>query len=190
MIARFGWKKLQAAETVSPQQLEANYMRRSDAEMFVKRTSSSLASSLNRNKPLLSQNSLDPPRHFRRYSRHDCAGARLHYRRPLDRGAISRCVRPQRRQRLVLAAETLPSAASDEANAEATGIEARSLQGFMVAQHVAAEWELENIVVAPRPAAKGLGRSCWTHCWPPPAKPAAVRVSRSPRVERRGAKSL
>jgi tRNA threonylcarbamoyladenosine biosynthesis protein TsaB len=39
MIARFGWKKLQAGETVSPEQLEANYMRRSDAEMFVKRSS-------------------------------------------------------------------------------------------------------------------------------------------------------
>jgi tRNA threonylcarbamoyladenosine biosynthesis protein TsaB len=39
MIARFGWKKLQAGETVSPEQLEANYMRRSDAEMFVKGSS-------------------------------------------------------------------------------------------------------------------------------------------------------
>jgi tRNA threonylcarbamoyladenosine biosynthesis protein TsaB len=38
MIARFGWKKLQAGETVSPEQLEANYMRRSDAEMFVKKS--------------------------------------------------------------------------------------------------------------------------------------------------------
>jgi tRNA threonylcarbamoyladenosine biosynthesis protein TsaB len=36
MITRFGWKKLQAGKTVSPEQLEANYMRRSDAEMFVK----------------------------------------------------------------------------------------------------------------------------------------------------------
>jgi tRNA threonylcarbamoyladenosine biosynthesis protein TsaB len=36
MITRLGWKKLQAGETVSPEQLEANYMRRSDAEMFVK----------------------------------------------------------------------------------------------------------------------------------------------------------
>jgi tRNA threonylcarbamoyladenosine biosynthesis protein TsaB len=36
MIARFGWKKLQAGQTISPEQLEANYMRRSDAEMFVK----------------------------------------------------------------------------------------------------------------------------------------------------------
>lgn len=39
MITRFGWKKLQAGKTVSPEQLEANYMRRSDAEMFVKQSS-------------------------------------------------------------------------------------------------------------------------------------------------------
>ena len=38
-IARFGWKKLQAGKTVSPDQLEANYMRRSDTEMFVKQSS-------------------------------------------------------------------------------------------------------------------------------------------------------
>jgi tRNA threonylcarbamoyladenosine biosynthesis protein TsaB len=36
MIARFGWKKLQAGETVSPDGLEANYLRRSDAELFVR----------------------------------------------------------------------------------------------------------------------------------------------------------
>ena len=39
MIARFGWKKLQAGETVSPERLEANYLRRSDAEIFVKSNS-------------------------------------------------------------------------------------------------------------------------------------------------------
>jgi len=39
MIARFGWKKLQAGETVSPEQLEANYLRRSDAEIFVRPSS-------------------------------------------------------------------------------------------------------------------------------------------------------
>ncbi len=51
MIARFGWRKLQAGDTVSPEQLEANYMRRSDAEMFVKPASSSLAPSLNTGTP-------------------------------------------------------------------------------------------------------------------------------------------
>jgi hypothetical protein len=39
MIARFGWRNMQGGKTVSPGQLEANYMRRSDAEMFVKRSS-------------------------------------------------------------------------------------------------------------------------------------------------------
>lgn len=35
-IARLGLRKLQAGETVSPDRLEAHYMRRSDAEVFVK----------------------------------------------------------------------------------------------------------------------------------------------------------
>jgi len=34
MIARLGWRKLQAGEVVTPEQLEANYIRRSDAEIF------------------------------------------------------------------------------------------------------------------------------------------------------------
>jgi len=36
-IVRLGWQKLQAGKTVSPEQLEANYIRRSDAEIFAKR---------------------------------------------------------------------------------------------------------------------------------------------------------
>jgi tRNA threonylcarbamoyladenosine biosynthesis protein TsaB len=36
MIARVGWRKLQAGVNVSPQELEANYIRRSDAEIFAK----------------------------------------------------------------------------------------------------------------------------------------------------------
>jgi tRNA threonylcarbamoyladenosine biosynthesis protein TsaB len=35
-IARLGWKKILAAETVSPEALEANYIRRTDAEIFSK----------------------------------------------------------------------------------------------------------------------------------------------------------
>jgi tRNA threonylcarbamoyladenosine biosynthesis protein TsaB len=37
MIARIGWQRLQAGQTVSPEQLEANYIRRSDAEIFAKK---------------------------------------------------------------------------------------------------------------------------------------------------------
>lgn len=36
-IARLGWEKLQKGETVSPEDLEANYIRRSDAEIFAKK---------------------------------------------------------------------------------------------------------------------------------------------------------
>jgi tRNA threonylcarbamoyladenosine biosynthesis protein TsaB len=39
-IARLGWRKMLAAETVAPDQLEANYIRRSDAEIFAKPGSS------------------------------------------------------------------------------------------------------------------------------------------------------
>lgn len=35
-ISRVGWHKLKTGETVSPEQLEANYIRRSDAEIFSK----------------------------------------------------------------------------------------------------------------------------------------------------------
>ncbi len=35
-IARLGWRKFRAGETVSPEQLEANYIRRTDAEILAK----------------------------------------------------------------------------------------------------------------------------------------------------------
>jgi tRNA A37 threonylcarbamoyladenosine modification protein TsaB len=35
-IARLGWAALQRGETVAPEELEANYIRRSDAEIFSK----------------------------------------------------------------------------------------------------------------------------------------------------------
>ncbi len=37
-VARLGWRKIEAGETVTPEQLEANYIRRSDAEIFSKHT--------------------------------------------------------------------------------------------------------------------------------------------------------
>jgi tRNA threonylcarbamoyladenosine biosynthesis protein TsaB len=35
-VARLGWRKIQSGETVTPEQLEANYIRRTDAELFEK----------------------------------------------------------------------------------------------------------------------------------------------------------
>lgn len=40
-VATVGWQKLNAGEKVSPEQLEANYLRRSDAEIFSKPTPAS-----------------------------------------------------------------------------------------------------------------------------------------------------
>jgi len=37
-IARLGWEKIRKGETVSPEDLEANYIRRSDAEIFALRS--------------------------------------------------------------------------------------------------------------------------------------------------------
>lgn len=39
MVATLGWRKFQSGETVTPEQLEANYIRRSDAEIFAKPSS-------------------------------------------------------------------------------------------------------------------------------------------------------
>jgi tRNA A37 threonylcarbamoyladenosine modification protein TsaB len=36
VIARLGWDRLQRGQTVRPEQLEANYIRHSDAEIFSK----------------------------------------------------------------------------------------------------------------------------------------------------------
>lgn len=38
VIARVGWEKIRSHETISPEDLEANYIRRSDAEIFAKRS--------------------------------------------------------------------------------------------------------------------------------------------------------
>jgi len=38
-IARLGWQKISSGQTVSTEELEANYIRRSDAEIFVKSSS-------------------------------------------------------------------------------------------------------------------------------------------------------
>jgi hypothetical protein len=36
VIAKLGWEHLQRGETVGPEELDANYIRRSDAEIFSK----------------------------------------------------------------------------------------------------------------------------------------------------------
>jgi ribosomal-protein-alanine N-acetyltransferase len=55
--------------------------------------------------------------------------------------------------RLLLVAEASPPRASGRKSEAASGIRA-----FLIAQHLAPEWELENIVVAPATRRKGLGK--------------------------------
>jgi len=50
-IARLGWKRTQAGRTVSTEDLEANYIRRSDAEIFSKPALDAVASSASVPKP-------------------------------------------------------------------------------------------------------------------------------------------
>ncbi len=38
VLAGVGWRKIRSGDTVSPEQLEANYIRRSDAEIFAKKS--------------------------------------------------------------------------------------------------------------------------------------------------------
>jgi ribosomal-protein-alanine acetyltransferase len=58
-------------------------------------------------------------------------------------------------ERLSLVADaSVPIASGDESSAAA----ASGIWGFLVAQHLAPDWELENIVVAPTARRKGLGK--------------------------------
>jgi ribosomal-protein-alanine N-acetyltransferase len=58
---------------------------------------------------------------------------------------------PESAARLVLVAESpVPPASHPDADGDVVG--------FLVARHLAAEWELENIVVAPTVRRQGLGR--------------------------------
>jgi ribosomal-protein-alanine N-acetyltransferase len=58
-------------------------------------------------------------------------------------------------ERLLLVAETLvPIASGPEPSPDST----RGTLGFLIARHLAPEWELENIVVAPMARQKGLGK--------------------------------
>jgi ribosomal-protein-alanine acetyltransferase len=60
-----------------------------------------------------------------------------------------------RPERLVLVAEDWSLASARIESGENAG---SGLFGFLVAQHLAPEWELENIVVAPTSRRKGLGK--------------------------------
>jgi ribosomal-protein-alanine N-acetyltransferase len=64
-------------------------------------------------------------------------------------------VQPENTERLVLLLET--SSPSSGTTASGTNPSSRIL-GFLVANHLTPDWELENIVIAPQELRKGLGK--------------------------------
>jgi len=60
-------------------------------------------------------------------------------------------------ERLVLVAEASPATEEETGQVSAGQVSRSSIVGFLVARHLASEWELENIVVAPASRQKGLG---------------------------------
>lgn len=68
------------------------------------------------------------------------------YRQALDREGSARLL-------LVAEASRLPSSRS-----EVKSVAPTDMLGFLIARHLAPEWELENIVVAPAARRRGLGR--------------------------------
>ncbi len=55
---------------------------------------------------------------------------------------------------VLVAGESRPITSGQESNLDASG----GILGFLIARHLAPEWELENIVVAPAARRKGLGK--------------------------------
>ena len=80
-IAVLGWRKIKAGLIVSPEDMEANYIRRTDAEIRIENfvTQAGLWPALEHS-----------PRHCRRPPRHHRAGAAMPLGCPLERASISK----------------------------------------------------------------------------------------------------
>jgi tRNA threonylcarbamoyladenosine biosynthesis protein TsaB len=146
-IARLGWRKLQAGQTVTPEQLEANYIRRTDAEILAKHNSDSqgMAHSVNLRRATAAD--IASVADLERACPAAAHWTEAQYRQLLQAEAGS--------ERFVLVAEcSLPSAPGNAGDRSTP-----ALLGFLVARHLAPEWELENIVVAPAARRRGIGQS-------------------------------
>jgi [ribosomal protein S18]-alanine N-acetyltransferase len=65
---------------------------------------------------------------------------------------------PERLALVITASEATASEAAASENSGEISSDSQPLRGFLVARHVASEWELENIVVVSEERRKGLGR--------------------------------
>ena len=124
-VARLGWRKIQSGETVTPEQLEANYIRRTDAEMLEK--SRFLALRVRR------ANHADVPA-MMELDRQSPAAA--HWSRQQYEGLFVDA------DRQWAVRDVVALVVEDEG--EGSG----RILAFLVAHQIDTEWELENIVVA------------------------------------------
>jgi tRNA threonylcarbamoyladenosine biosynthesis protein TsaB len=129
-IARLGWKKLQAEEIISAEDLEANYIRRSDAEIF-----SRLGSLL--------MPKVRP-----------ATAADIPAIMELEKDAATAAHWSGAQYEALLAEDISDGPSRLSFVVEEEG----AILGFVVAHQITGEWEIENLVIREAAHRRGLGR--------------------------------
>ena len=137
-ISRLAWHKLQTGKTVSPEQLEANYIRRTDAEILPSQLQAPSSISQSSNPVTIRPATPDD----------------ISFMMNLDRTCPTAAHWSQQQYAQLFQASGGVSERLVLVITEANG---QSLLGFLVARRVVSEWELENIVVSPAARRQGLG---------------------------------
>jgi len=139
-VACLGWRKIQSGETVTPEHLEANYIRRTDAEMLERRVPSLRVRRANLvDVPAMIQLERESP-------------TAAHWPRQQYEGLFVTSGSQRRSERFAWVGEDESAAQPENPSREAPKILA-----FLIAHRVDAEWELENIVVADVARHRGVG---------------------------------
>jgi tRNA threonylcarbamoyladenosine biosynthesis protein TsaB len=137
ILAMLGWQRLQRGETISSEALEANYIRRSDAEIFAKPADGGRALDKKGEKQM------PPPIRSATASDLDAIIA-------LEQG-VANAAHWSRHQYERLLANGLILVAGESAGENST------LAGFLCCRNTAAECEIENIAIATEWVRRGIG---------------------------------
>jgi tRNA threonylcarbamoyladenosine biosynthesis protein TsaB len=148
-IARLGWRKIQTGAVVAPEQLEANYIRRSDAEIFAKGTL------LGETIVLIRPATIADVAAIMELERQATTAAHWSEEQYMGLLAPGSDASSQRYALVGLAIE----ATGDSPQVGGTrGVEKSAILGFVVVRGLGAEWELENLVVEAAARRRGLGK--------------------------------
>jgi [ribosomal protein S18]-alanine N-acetyltransferase len=133
-VARLGWRKFESGQTVTPEDLDANYVRRTEAEMLEKiRSWLSIRRAVLTDVPAIVELERQTPS-AAHWSRQQYENVFVH-------------TRTQASERVIWV------------NEEKSPTENNHLvTAFLVAHRVDTEWELENVVVTEAERRKGIGR--------------------------------